>query len=35
LARDTGAVKDVACPIFVRGRHWGNFRIAYSGSGGA
>ena len=34
LRRDLGggqfvAVKDVAAPIFVRGRHWGNIRMAY------
>jgi methyl-accepting chemotaxis protein len=34
LRRDLGggqfiAVKDIAAPIFVRGRHWGNIRMAY------
>jgi hypothetical protein len=22
-------MKDVAAPIYVDGRHWGNFRLAY------
>lgn len=32
--RDTGEVMhDVSAPIYVRGRHWGGFRLGYKGQG--
>jgi methyl-accepting chemotaxis protein len=34
--RDTGEVMhDVSAPIYVRGRHWGGFRIGYKSAAGA
>jgi methyl-accepting chemotaxis protein len=33
--RDTGEVMhDVSAPIYVRGRHWGGFRIGYKSAAG-
>ena len=34
--RDTGEVMhDVSAPIYIRGRHWGGFRIGYKSAAGA